>query len=404
MAEVDPIITRDFSSIVPAISNAQDIKNQELIISPESSLDVKLTVRGRRSILKDIEKEDLYLAGYVKNPHAGKNVVEITAQVPSGVTATIIPDKLVVEMEELSVQKKNIEIIIDKSAEAGVVVSDMQIDPEYTFIEGPKSLVSKVVRVVCKVDIKDKKSNFSSKYSLVPVDSQGKEVEHVQLSNKTAYVSLGIKAEKKVPVEIVTRGEAPDSYKIKSLKAQPEFVIISGDSGDIDKIQKISTKPISISDAYLDKNIEVELMLPENVSSDVQKIKVEIDVSKVIVENLYISKERISFLNNIQNLDISKNNIPEKVKVKVLYLEEYKKNFKQEDIKLSIDLQDYNPKLAKAEIKASAPEGVEILEIEPKNAILGSELTFRNPDIAFFSFSIYHVSISKNQQSNSHGF
>jgi len=372
MAEVDPIITRDFSGVTPAISNAQDIKNQELIISPESSLDVKLVLRGRRSLLKDIDNGDVYVLGYVKSPHVGKNVVEISAQLPSGVTATIIPDKLVVDMKELSVQKKNVEIIIDKGAEDGVVVSGMQIDPEYTFVEGPKSLVSKVKRVVCNVDIKDKKTNFSSKYTLVPVDSQGREVEHVQLANKTAYVSLGIKAEKKVPVEIVTKGEAPESYRIKGLSAEPEFVTISGESEAVDKINKILTKPVSLSDIYSDKNIEVELALPENINSDIQKIKIGIDISKVVVENLYISKERISFLNNIQNLDISNNNIPEKVKVKVLYLEEYKKNFKQDDIKLFVDLQDYNQKLAKLEIQAEAPDGVEILEIEPKNAILGS--------------------------------
>ena len=372
MAEVDPIITRDFSGVTPAISNAQDIKKQELIISPESSLDVKLVLRGRRSLLKDIDNGDVYVLGYVKSPHVGKNVVEISAQLPSGVTATIIPDKLVVDMEELSVQKKNVEIIIDKGAEDGIVVSGMQIDPEYTFVEGPKSLVSKVKRVVCNVDIKDKKTNFSSKYTLVPVDSQGREVEHVQLANKTAYVSLGIKAEKKVPVEIVTKGEAPESYRIKGLSAEPEFVTISGESEAVDKINKILTKPVSLSDIYSDKNIEVELALPENINSDIQKIKIGIDISKVVVENLYISKERISFLNNIQNLDISNNNIPEKVKVKVLYLEEYKKNFKQDDIKLFVDLQDYNQKLAKLEIQAEAPDGVEILEIEPKNAILGS--------------------------------
>lgn len=372
MAEVDPIITRDFSGVTPAISNAQDIKKQELIISPESSLDVKLVLRGRRSLLKDIDNGDVYVLGYVKSPHVGKNVVEISAQLPSGVTATIIPDKLVVDIEELSVQKKNVEIIIDKGAEDGVVVSEMQIDPGYTFVEGPKSLVSKVKRVVCNVDVKDKKTNFSSKYTLVPVDSQGREVEHVQLANKTAYVSLGIKAEKKVPIEIVTKGEAPENYRIKSLNSEPEFVTISGESEAVGKINKILTKPVSLSDVYSDKNIEVELALPENINSDIQKIKVGIDISKVVVENLYISKERISFLNNIQNLDISKNNIPEKVKVKVLYLEEYKKNFKQEDIKLFVDLQDYNQKLAKLEIQAEAPEGVEILEIEPKNAILGS--------------------------------
>jgi len=372
MAEVDPIITRDFSGVTPAISNAQDIKNQELIISPESSFDVKLVLRGRRSLLKDIDNGDVYVLGYVKSPHVGKNVVEISAQLPSGVTATIIPDKLVVDMEELSVQKKNVEIIIDKGAEDGIVVSGMLIDPEYTFVEGPKSLVSKVKRVVCNVDIKDKKTNFSSKYTLVPVDSQGREVEHVQLANKTAYVSLGIKAEKKVPVEIVTKGEAPESYRIKGLSAEPEFVTISGESEAVDKINKILTKPVSLSDIYSDKNIEVELALPENINSDIQKIKIGIDISKVVVENLYISKERISFLNNIQNLDISNNNIPEKVKVKVLYLEEYKKNFKQDDIKLFVDLQDYNQKLAKLEIQAEAPDGVEILEIEPKNAILGS--------------------------------
>lgn len=372
MAEVDPIITRDFSGVTPAISNAQDIKKQELIISPESSLDVKLVLRGRRSLLKDIDNGDVYVLGYVKSPHVGKNVVEISAQLPSGVTATIIPDKLVVDMEELSVQKKNVEIIIDKGAEDGVVVSEMQIDPVYTFVEGPKSLVSKVKRLVCRIDIKDKKTNFSSKYTLVPVDSQGREVEHVQLANKTAYVSLGIKAEKRVPIEIVTKGEAPENYRIKSLNSEPEFVTISGESEAVGKINKILTKPVSLSDIYADKNIEVELALPENINSDIQKIKIGIDISKVVVENLYISKERISFLNNIQNLDISKNNIPEKVKVKVLYLEEYKKNFKQEDIKLFIDLQDYNQKLAKMEIQAEAPEGVEILEIEPKNAMLGS--------------------------------
>ena len=375
MAEVDPMIIRDFSGLDVDIQNMAQIKDSGMTISPESKLDVRLILRGRRSIMKDVEDEKIKLYSSVKTPHVGKNIMDIQVKVPEGLTYTLIPDSTVsLDLEEYVVEKKKIDLKIEGNPIDSFKISQVNINPQYTFVDGPKSLVEKINSLNATLEVSNKKGSFNAKSKVIALDKHGREIKDIGIRDENVYVGVGIQKSKEVPVELVLKGEIGEDYRIKSKTISPNKIWIMGNEEEVEKIESIKTVPLNVEDLKNDKKVEIELQIPENIFSETKKILADLDLSKLLVENLYISKERIRYIDNIQNLDISKNDIPDEIKVKVAYLEESNKKFAPEDVEIFINMQESLENPAKFRIEYNAPEELEILEIEPKDAILGLEM------------------------------
>ncbi|KDR94460.1 YbbR domain-containing protein [Peptoclostridium litorale DSM 5388] len=375
MAEVDPIIIRDFSGVNVDIQNMVQIKDSGMTVSPESKLDVRLILRGRRSVMKDVEDETIKVYSSIKAPHVGKNIMDVQVKVPEGLTYTLIPDNSIsVELEEYVVEKKKIDLIIEGNPRDSFKISEVNINPQYTFVDGPKSLVDKINSLNVTLAVSNKKGSFNAKSNVVALDDHGREIKGVGIKDENVYVGVGIQKSKEVPIELVLKGEPDEDYRIKSKLMNPDKILIMGNEEEIEKIESIKTIPLDIGNLANDKKVELDLQIPENIFSETKKIFLNLDMSKVVVENLYISKERISYIGNIQNLDISKNDIPDNIKVKVAYLEESNKKFTSEDVEIFINMKEPLENPAKFKIEYNTPDGLEILEIEPKNATLGLEM------------------------------
>lgn len=366
MAEVDPILIRDFNGIPVKITNETTVRENDMVISPNENLDVNVIVRGRRSLIKDIYLSSINVYGKMKNPKLGENEVKLYIDGYNNVDYTIIPNKLNITLEKNIKKRKNIEIDKNGKLEKSLELSNVTLNPQYTIIEGPKSIVEKVDKVICKLNLENKSYNFTTKSKLLAIDKNGKKVDGVNIKDEYSYINVGIFKSKQVPIKINIKGSLDKDYKFLGYNTDTEKITISGKPEDIDKIQEIDTEYFDISGLTQDKGANLKINIPKNIKTNLNDINVNFDIAKIISKDFVISKNRIVYNNNIQNLDISKNDLPENIKIKVDFSEDIEKKLKEEDIQLFIEMQEGNPEIAKYEIRHSIPYPVERVEIEPK--------------------------------------
>lgn len=367
MTVVDPVIVQSYRDVPVTITNVDDIKSENLSIYSSSDLNTDIYIKGRMSSLKRIKKSDIYIHGEVDQPRDGKNVVDLEADLPNGATYQLNPQMVTVDLEKQISLNKKIEVKLE--GRSSNEIGDIQMSKSTTYVYGPRSLVNKVDKVVGVLKVEDKTENISYKIILKAVDKYGKEVKNVSIQDKSIIVNATLLESKQVPVNIKFDGNLPDGYELKEYNLSQKNIIIRGKEDVLSKIDSIDTFPINLNSIDKDTNIDIKLQLPEDVSSNSKYIAVKLDISKNISSTFEISKGNVSFINNNGNIDTSKNNLPDKIKITVSYSDEIE-NLNQNDIKLYVDLGDNSLGDNKYKINHNIPYQVNKVTIEPENVTI----------------------------------
>lgn len=371
MAEVDPIILKDYEQIPIKIDNINMLQENDMVLYPEPDLNAKIILRGRRSLIKGIQKNDLYINTNLKSPKIGTNKLELELDLPSNISYTIMPTGITLNIEESIYTKKDITIKPINNSNVNLQVDKINYSPKSTFIEGPKSLVGKVDKLICKVDLKNKNKNFNSKAQIIPVDKNGKTVEGVNIKDQYTYVDIGFTKTKKVPLILNLKGQIGEGYKLLGSELSSKEINITGKIGEIERVKDIYTQEIDISNLKENKNVNLNINIPQNINGDIKSVNASFKVGKLISKNLTISSKRIEYRDNIHNLDISKNNLPDDINVKVTYIEEDGKVITEKDIQMFVDMKEEQSNPAKFRIKYNVLNEVENVQISPEYVVIG---------------------------------
>ena len=367
MTVVDPVIVQSYKDVSVNITNMDDIKNNNLSIYSTSDLNTDIYIKGRMSSLKRIKKSDIYIHGNVDQPKDGKNIVDLKADLPNGATYQLNPQMITVDLEkEISINK---EIEIKVEGKMANEIGDIQTSKRTTRVSGPKSLVSKVDKVVGVLKVEDKVEKISSKVYIKAVDIYGKEIKNIDIQDYSIIVDATVLKSKQVAVNIKLDGNLPDGYELKEYKLSQQNIQIRGKEDVLAEIDAINTEPINLNNISKDTNIDIKLQLPKGVLSNSKYISVNIDISKDLTNTFEIPKGDVSFINNSGNIATSKNNLPDKIKVTITYSDEIER-LNSSDIKLYVDLADNSIGDNKYKIKYNIPYELNKINIEPENVTI----------------------------------
>ena len=113
MAEVDPIIIRDIDSVPINITNMQELELLELTPEYGTDLNVRVSLRGRRSILNAQITRGIKAEGLINNPKEGENILVVDLKdVDSNVEYTLYPSDKQINLEK----KKSLKAFLRKAA------------------------------------------------------------------------------------------------------------------------------------------------------------------------------------------------------------------------------------------------------------------------------------------------
>ena len=273
IAIVDPEDTKLIEDIPVTVSNLDELEEKDLVIYPDESLLSSMNISGKLSNVKNIDKDDIKVYGEIDNPIEGKNEVYLRANMSERVSHEFTQSTIIVNLEKKI--NKNLKININVSDEDKENIDSITPENDYATISGPRTQMNKVKNVVGKIDsLKDNtQKELTKKVRLIALDENGKEVKGVEIENPYVYLKIKMLDSKEVPIKVVFNTEED----LITYKLSEESVTITGKVDTLKNIQYVETETINIEDLKNKKTIEVNLVMPNDVKCEKNKIRVSLD-------------------------------------------------------------------------------------------------------------------------------
>ena len=356
MAIVDPEDTKLFENIPVTVTNTEELEDDDLVVYPESDLVADIYITGKLSDLQKISEDDIHIYGSINNPIEGKNYLYLKVNTTKQVSYEFKSDFIVVKLEKLMHQEKDInpEIVGEYKDDVDTVT----LKQSSVNISGPRVLIEQVdyIKATVQVDSKDK---LTQRVKLIPTDVNGKEVKGVNLDVKSINADITFLEEKQVPINIQLNDETEDA---KGYEITPESVIIKGKKEVLNKINYINTKKIDSTDIGVSKKID--LVIPEGITADEVTAVVKPKDKESLIQRLIYNNSEIELRNNTQEVSLADLNIPDSINVEV-QLDDSNMKLSKSDIKLYIDLEGGYDETREYEIKYESDISFKNMKIIP---------------------------------------
>ena len=367
MAEVDPIIIRDIDSVPINITNMQELELLELTPEYGTDLNVRVSLRGRRSILNAQITRGIKAEGLINNPKEGENILVVGLKdVDSNVEYTLYPSDKQINLEKKMVIRKSVSVLQTGTLPEGYEIKEIKSNPASMYIEGPKTLVDSITTLMTTLDVSNYDKDFSKKLQVIPVDRDNQEVKGVSINQDTVFVHAIVVKTKTVPIVLDIPNSENDELKLSGYTIDPPEVVIKGKANIIDSIKEIKTEKVELSQLVENPNLKVKLVLPTGVETQTPEITLKSSMEKVISKEFNISKERIQISGNGQLPDISDNpDISDFIAVKITTTDKIMDTISENDIRVYIKMQEYQNNPARVPIHVEVDEEVESIETTP---------------------------------------
>lgn len=367
MAEVDPIIIRDIDSVPINITNMQELELLELTPEYGTDLNVRVSLRGRRSILNAQITRGIKAEGLINNPKEGENILVVDLKdVDSNVEYTLYPSDKQINLEKKMVIRKSVSVVQTGTLPEGYEIKEIKSNPASMYIEGPKTLVDSITTLMTTLDVSNYDKDFSKKLQVIPVDRDNQEVKGVSINQDTVFVHAIVVKTKTVPIVLDIPNSENDELKLSGYTIDPPEVVIKGKANIIDSIKEIKTEKVELSQLVENPNLKVKLVLPTGVETQTPEITLKSSIEKVISKEFNISKERIQISGNGQLPDISDNpDISDFIAVKITTTDKIMDTISENDIRVYIKMQEYQNNPARVPIHVEVDEEVESIETTP---------------------------------------
>ncbi len=204
------------------------------------------------------------------------------------------------QVSVLAVQRPELTVILDRLVEKEVPVQVEIMDgtaygydwqaPIYTpvtvTVSGPESQVQQVTKARAEIFLGNAKSQVERTQTLVPVDGQNRPVDGVAVA-PSGRVQVVVPVEqwpgrKEVAVRIKLSGPPAAGYRLSSVRSEPSTVVLQGDPDMLSQVPGyIETEPLDLAGATADVRKRVALLLPQEVTADMDFVMATAGVSPI---------------------------------------------------------------------------------------------------------------------------
>jgi YbbR domain-containing protein len=263
-----------------------EVRNLSSAVIPVDNPDfVRIRVRGPRTLIAGLGKQDIKTYIDLKGLTEGVNTAKVHTTIPTGIEVVeVAPDKVTFQLEGIVSRQVPVEVKLKGAPSGEVIMDKITYSSHKVAVEGPKGLLGTAAKAVAYVDVTGKNTDFTVAAPLKLVDQNGKEVEEgLQMKPNNMYVSLFFipsAITKTVDIKPNIVGQLVNGVTLKQILTDPQKVEISGDRQIIDKIDAIYTEPISLSGIDKDVAVEGKLQVRDGVTISSKIVKVNISVIK----------------------------------------------------------------------------------------------------------------------------
>ena len=226
MAVVDPEETRVIEDVPISISNMSELKENNLVIYPETELTTDIKITGKLSNIQKVKKDRIHISGHINDPIEGNNKIYLRANISERVSHEFKNDIEIVNLEKKIEELRDINVTVEGRLKDNIQVTKLSKDT--VEISGPRSLVKQVSGVVGVLNVDEKKDSFSQKVKLEAIDKDGNKVDNVEMSRAYINVEATLLTQKNVPIKVNFSNTEEVEYNPEDYEFSKNSVLIKG--------------------------------------------------------------------------------------------------------------------------------------------------------------------------------
>lgn len=318
----DPISYMTITNVQVKLLNTSMITDQGNVYTILDDTDVVpvVTVKARRSVIEDLDKDDIYATADISDM-TSLNTVEI--QYYSSKYDSEIEDiDGSIENVLLSIETKQTKIFVLQVASSGEPADGYELDSvsaeqNQVRVSGPESVVSSIASAMATVDVSGATSSISTYVDVKLYDADGNAIDtsDLTLNITTVKVTATILPLKTVPVTVEVGGTPADGYVTNGVvTVDPDTVRLAGRSALLTQIDSvvIPAEAVNIDGctSSLQLTVNIEDYLPDGVTlsdSGTGTISITVGIEEAETQSLSMNVS-----------DITLDNIPDGYKAQIV--------------------------------------------------------------------------------------
>ena len=377
--EENPLTEREYRNIPVSLNNISSLEEQNLVVTDPVNPTVDITIVAKRQVLSQIDDSDILAAVDLDGYEEGTFKVPVIVELPSQVRLANISSKDILFKFE-KIIRKEVPILVETVGDLpeGYELGEANHKPHSLYIEGPRSLVESVFKVVASVELTDKTEDISANVPLKVLNEEGEVVRGLNVEQASVDIYIPVYKTKEVPINLQTINI--DDELLKDISIEPKKVKIKGRRELIEGIKELKTKPVRKED--IKNGLELELVVPEGIAIvDKEAIKLKIGNTSSGSNDNSLNEKTINYgLNNIdfqnlgEGLEIDLETNKEDLKL-IIKSKENLDNLSIDDFTIKSDLSGLEAGIHRLKLSVEALEGfnLELVPDEIEIDLLGDE-------------------------------
>ncbi len=244
--------------------HARGLGEDLAVAEAEESVDI--TLQGFPQAFDGLTPADLEAYIELNGLEEGRHEVRIRADAPAGLSIVrISPSTTEVVLEEMVSKQISVESLQRGTPAEGMMLHQVDFDPEEVFVRGPRRNVQEVEKVVFPLDLEGAEEDLFFTATLYALDADGNQVEGVDIipSSVEIMAEIGFSEERvSIVPQFTNNGDS-----VKSITLEYTEVLIRAPQEVLAGIDSINTETIDLSGRPTQFTEEVPLVFPDGVTS-----------------------------------------------------------------------------------------------------------------------------------------
>ena len=304
----DPNTSYTFSNITVQLTNTQSLTDKDYTFDVVDGGKISVTVSGPKSVVTDLKTSDIVATADLSKVTAFTDYVDVKdGQVLNNVEAVPRTSALKLSIENRDTKTYAVNVSTVGNPSSGYAVSSTSTSPTYIKITGPTSLVESVATVGCEVDVSGANGTVTTQSDINMYDSDGNTInnEELEMSSKTADITVEMSRTKTVPIVVKTSGNPADGYVVTDTVLSQASVVIGGQADALSRVDNITIPSSAVSVDGLSGDKTYTFRLTDYVSSGIKivsdsKLQVTVKISESSKKTVHIASDDIS-INNLSS-------------------------------------------------------------------------------------------------------
>ena len=277
MMDQNPMRIKTVENVAVNFDGEGDLIARKLVVRSDRNQALKsITVKVNTELTKyaDLDASDITASISLRGVSGpGIYTIMIDATTPDGTVVNVSPSEVTIEIDNLAKKRIPVEVSLNGELPDGYWNGEAETTNSYVDIEGALKDISSIVKAVCPIDLTGRTESYNESASVELQNAAGEAVNVTLLGEVPAIpIKLSILRMAQLPVNvdaaITGKENLPVNYEIVGYSVSPSSnITVIGEKETIEALTGVDIEPIDVSNEKESVEQEVQLLLPEGVTS-----------------------------------------------------------------------------------------------------------------------------------------